>query len=456
MAETIYKDLQLDVEYPIDVKAAAKFLGVSPSLVYAYVERKQIPHYRMMGRTIRFRLSELAEWLQQFHVNGGIMSRSGRPRNTNGAVYQRAGSAFWWVRYRDRGGAIRKESTGLAEREDAERFLRDRLDARDDGKLSAVLAGKNLSFNDWADWFLEKRSSPPFRAEKTHAANVNALKFLRPALGELRLAEITPESIEDYIGERLRSERRIHTKFGVVHRGKLKPSTVHQEFRVLTRIFNVAVKQKRLTINPCSMVEFPVSVGKTTRKPHYMAASEQERIEFVAPGYLKNVIRIISEMGLRPYKELMLMRKDQVDLENRLVHIPDSKTPNGEGDMPMTELACQSFMDQIEEAKGSGYLFPSPKKGRKPHITNLRKVWATTLKKAGVRYFSLYELRHTFATRLSAGGVADHFVTQMLRQGDSGVFKRYSQAKLNMMREALARLDRKANEHATFGTGKLN
>lgn len=34
--------------------------------------------------------------------------------------------------------------------------------------------------------------------------------------------------------------------------------------------------------------------------------------------------------------------------------------------------------------------------------------------------------RHTFATRLSAGGVADHFVTQLLRQGDSAVFKRYN------------------------------
>jgi hypothetical protein len=41
----------------------------------------------------------------------------------------------------------------------------------------------------------------------------------------------------------------------------------------------------------------------------------------------------------------------------------------------------------------------------------------------------------------------------MLRQEDSGVFKRYSHAKLNMMRELLARLDRKANEHGqTSGT----
>ena len=59
-------------EKPIDVRKAAEFLGVSASLVYAYVERKQIPHFRMMGRAIRFRLSELNSWRQQFHVNGGI------------------------------------------------------------------------------------------------------------------------------------------------------------------------------------------------------------------------------------------------------------------------------------------------------------------------------------------------------------------------------------------------
>jgi integrase len=153
----------------------------------------------------------------------------------------------------------------------------------------------------------------------------------------------------------------------------------------------------------------------------------------------------------------MPMRKVDVDMENRLVHILDSKTPNGEEDMPMTELAWEAFKDQIEMAKGSDFLFPSPKKGQKPHITNLRKVWAAMLKKAGVPYFSLYELRHTFATRLSAGGVADHFVTQLLRQGDAGVFKRYSQAKLNMMREAMDRLDRKANEREPIsGTGKSN
>ena len=124
----------------------------------------------------------------------------------------------------------------------------------------------------------------------------------------------------------------------------------------------------------------------------------------------------------------------------------------------MTDLAWQAFKEQMEETPDSEYLFPSMKSNaKKPYITNFNKPWAKTLQRAGVNHFSLYELRHTFATRLSAGGVADHFVTEMLRQGDADVFKRYSHAKLNMMREALGRLDRKANEHDdTFGTAKPN
>jgi len=92
--------------------------------------------------------------------------------------------------------------------------------------------------------------------------------------------------------------------------------------------------------------------------------------------------------------------------------------------MPLTAAAKEAFRRQIEETPGCEYLFPSPRaKGRKPYMTNLRKVWATTLKKARVAYFAPYELRHTFATRLSAGGVADHMVTQMLRQSDAEAFK---------------------------------
>ncbi len=49
-------------------------------------------------------------------------------------------------------------------------------------------------------------------------------------------------------------------------------------------------------------------------------------------------------------------------------------------------------------------------------------------------------------TRVGPAGVADEWVTQLLLQGDAKVFKKYSQMKLQMKREALQKLNRKANE----------
>jgi len=136
-------------------------------------------------------------------------------------------------------------------------------------------------------------------------------------------------------------------------------------------MLNVAVRKKLLPVNPCWNAEFPVAVRGLFR-PHYMAWSEPPQIEAAAPVYLKHVIRIVTETGLRVYG----------------------------------------------------------------NWRRSARTWAATLRRAKVRYFRIYDLRSTYATRLSAGGVADEWVTQLLRQGDAQVFKRYSQMKLQMKRSA--------------------
>jgi hypothetical protein len=228
------------------------------------------------------------------------MSKKGRPRNTNGCVFQRGDSLRSWLRYRDKKGRIIRESTGIVDREEADRMLRERLTARDEGTLSSLLSGKALSFDAWADWFLENRSKPPIRAEATHRGNLEVLRQLRPVFGKLPLSEISAELIEEYLAGRLRSRRRIRTKLGTYEKDILKPSTVHREYRVLNRILNVAVQKKRLAVNPCQSVEFPARLAGTTRKPHYLTAREQALVEFFAPSYLKNVVVIMVEMGFAP------------------------------------------------------------------------------------------------------------------------------------------------------------
>jgi integrase len=332
------------------------------------------------------------------------------------------------MRYRDKSGNRRLESTQTDDWQEAHRQLRERLQARDSNSLDIVRKGRQIGFNEWADLFLEHYSTPPIRAPKTHESNETALKTLRPAFGSMKLIEIDATQIEFHLRSRLKQRRRVHRKDGIVELDTLKPATVHQEFRVLRRIFNVAVKKKLCPANPCTGVEFPV-ILRSLFRPHYMTWSEQQTIEQHAPVYLRNLIRIITETGLRVYKELASMRKDQIDFANKLVFIPDSKTPTGVAEVPLTDIAVEAFRNQIELAGPGPWLFPSPKSPT-GFQREFKKAWEKTLRTAGVLYFRLYDLRSTHATRLSAGGVADEWVTQMLRQSDAKVFKKYSQMKL--------------------------
>ena len=284
--------------------------------------------------------------------------------------------------------------------------VEERLQARDNNALDVIRKGEKLSLEQWADFFFENYSKPPVRAEKTHQVNLRVAKHLKIAFASRKLVDITADD--------------------------------------LRRMLNVAVRKKLLQANPCWGVEFPVAVRGLFR-PHYVTWSEQRRIESNAPAHLRNVVQIITETGLRVYKELTPMRKDQVDFVNATVWIPDSKTPNGIAEIPLTPLAVEAFKSQMLNAGPGPFLFPSDK-NPSGHHRNLKTAWRKTLKRAGVPYFRIYDLRSTYATRLSAGGVADEWVTQLLRQGDAKVFKKYSQMKLQMKREALEKMNRQANE----------
>ena len=367
-----------------------------------------------------------------------------RRPNHDGCVYRRKETKVWWMHYRDRNGIRRSESTRTEDWQEAQKRLRERLDARDNNVLEVVRKGESLSFGQWADFFLDNYSKPPLRAEKTHQVNIRATKHLKSAFSASRLVDITADRVELYLRDRLRQRVRIKSGLGIKEKTVLQPATVHQEFRVLRRMLNVAVRKKLLPANPCSGVEFPVRV-KGLFRPHYVSWSEQKRIEQHAPPHLLNIVRIITETGLRIYKELTPMRKDQVDLANAVVWIPDSKTPNGIAEVPLTPLAVEAFRDQLRIAGEGQFLFPSSLNPT-GHQRNLKTTWGKTLRRARIPYFRIYDLRSTYATRLSAGGVADEWVTQLLRQGDSQVFKRYSQMKLQMKREALEKLNRQANE----------
>ena len=182
--------------------------------------------------------------------------------------------------------------------------------------------------------------------------------MVRTMFENAKLAELTADDIEAYLRARLKARVLVKAKDGFVEKGLVKATTVYQEFRVVRRMLNVAVRKKFLFANPCAGVEFPGRIDGLFR-PHYMTWSEQQKIEFAAPEYLRNVIRIVTETGFRIYRELTPIKKEQLDMENRMVWIPDSKTPNGIAEVPLTEIAVEAFRQQLALSGTSLFLFPS-------------------------------------------------------------------------------------------------
>ena len=66
MPEILATNTKFATDLPMTVREAARFLGVSPQTVYLWVERKQIPHLRVMGRNIRFLTTDLQPFRAQF------------------------------------------------------------------------------------------------------------------------------------------------------------------------------------------------------------------------------------------------------------------------------------------------------------------------------------------------------------------------------------------------------
>ena len=122
-----------------------------------------------------------------------------RPVKHDGGLYERTGSKIWWMRYRDKDGNRQRESTLTEDWGEAQKCLRERLQARDNNTLPALRRGQDLTFGEWADFYLENFSRPPFRAQKTHEINERALKHLRGMFENTKLANVNADDIETYL-----------------------------------------------------------------------------------------------------------------------------------------------------------------------------------------------------------------------------------------------------------------
>ena len=276
-------------------------------------------------------------------------------------------------------------------------------------------------FETWAEEFLTRVAHPNTR--RRYTSSVGKLKI---HFNGVRLSEVSAERIEEYKDARLAE--------GV------EPATINHDLRVLRRIMRLAERKQFIVRNPFAQVDFLKQ--RNPRQPHIVTFEEEEKILSVAVPYIRLLVVLILETGMRSHKEALPLRWDAVDFTNDSIRIRESKTRAGIRNIPLS-TRCKAELIRWREMVGpefSPFVFPNLRNPSQP-MRDIRHAWAKTLSEAGLNFFVIYHLRHSCASRLSAAGVSDLFVAQMIGHSTTSILQKYSKAIEEYKRDAVRKLE---------------
>jgi integrase len=186
-----------------------------------------------------------------------------------------------------------------------------------------------------------------------------------------------------------------------VHRAQhdaVKDITIRHDMHALSIFFErYAIKQGWCLSNPVAQVRIPSD--KEAMRIHVLSADEEASYFARASGFLADVARLMLNQGCRP-EEIMSLQQSSIDLKAKTMRIEGGKTRAARRTLNLTEESTAILARRLSVS--GKWVFPSP---RKPgfHITKLQVAHDAACFDAKVS-FVLYDLRHTFATRMIESG----------------------------------------------------
>ncbi|MCI5823736.1 MAG: site-specific integrase [Candidatus Gastranaerophilales bacterium] len=154
----------------------------------------------------------------------------------------------------------------------------------------------------------------------------------------------------------------------------------------------MAVDNNYLLKNPWQNIKkFPVK----NYSVRYLKPDEEERLFKVLPEYLKGIVIVALNTGLRK-SNILELRWEQINFDFNFIEVLENKG-NKHLLIPLNEKLIQFFSNK-PDVERKGYIFINPETGL-PY-KDIKKAWSTALEKANIENFRFHDLRHTFATRL--------------------------------------------------------
>ncbi len=174
--------------------------------------------------------------------------------------------------------------------------------------------------------------------------------------------------------------------------------------------------------------------GATEQKLVLGAAACQWRPRALA--LFTDIVMLVRDTGMRDERELFAMRVEHLDFDRRLIFVPDSKTPSGRREIPMTTRVYGILRGRCG-TRTAGWVFPSTRSAC-GHLTTVAHHFREARRQAGLpEELVLYCGRHDFGTRLYAKTGNLKLVMAVMGHKDVKTAMRYQHPDLEMARAAL-------------------
>ena len=158
---------------------------------------------------------------------------------------------------------------------------------------------------------------------------------------------------------------------------------------------------------------------------------------------------VAANTSMRPV-EVKHLRRCDVDLVKRLVHVRRSKNETSHRVIPLNASAIEAAARMFERADLLGhtepehYLWPACQWGRYDATNPMLKwdtAWRALRDAAGLPGLRFHDLRHTVITELAEMGVADHVLESISGHLSRRMLEHYSHIRIDAKRQALDALD---------------
>ncbi len=329
----------------------------------------------------------------------------------------------WWMSFMVPGVGQCCKSTGTTNKRLARKILDMRRAEIVEGRHVNLVKSRSPSLKNFCSQYIESQTDLQANTRKRYmCSEKNLEKFFESA----PLSTITDARVEEFKQARLASGSRA--------------AGINRDLSLLRLLLRHAKRERYIALNPLESPDLFMNERKERLQARPFTLEEEQRLLAVAKGYLKPLILLLVDTGLRVGKEALPLRWSDLDLENALVYVRQSKTKAGIRCLPMTARLKAGLIGWKQlTGKQSDFVFPYPLDQSK-HLQQVPKTWARALKDAKVEPRRIYDLRSTFATRLNEIGIPQVFVDQLMGHS-GGLAQMYSKASQEIRRAVIEKLE---------------